>query len=340
MSDNDRHDTNRRTFLKTTGAAGLTLAAVGSASATSRRGSDARVVTADFSTGISTDRIEEIRRAAVEEFNDRGGDLEAAPARATPEVEDGTVVAYAYKISADGVPHQYTGIAGDAESASTLHGRARERADGFDATSDDVSIQSSSWDNILHDEADFCEDPYGCVTNNFDLFELKDDGDAYEDAYAMDHFFVMEPGKQKYSSNWVNDIGYPMHDWRQNSMGGETLDEWDPLGTHDGSQTINVTVGTGGADLGWSYTQPAVTTIDESSSSSDYAKWSEEFNTTDARENTNGMEPGSSCWLDEPADGSGYHDLLDLISEGQFYDSGWEDRYYTLKHTWHIDVYY
>lgn len=340
MTERTSPDTNRRTFLKTTGAAGLSLVAVGSASATPGKGSDVRVVTAGFDDGISADRMDEVRRAALADYNARGGDLEAAPARSTPDVEDGTVVSYAYKIDADGVPHQYTGIAGDAASVSRLHRHARERESGFGAQSDDDVTIQSSWNNILHDEADFCKDPYGCVTNNFDLFELTDDGDAYQDAYAMDHFFAMEPGKQKYSSNWVNDVGYPMHDWRQNSLGGENLDEWDPLGTHDGSQTISVTVGTGGADLGWSYTQPAVTTIDQSSSSDNYAKWSEEFNTTDSRENTNGMEPGSSTWVDEAASGSGYHDLLDLISEGQFYDTGWEDRYHTLKHTWHIDVYY
>lgn len=352
------NDTNRtfdrRKFLKATGATALGGVAVGSASAGPGKGSDSRVATADFGSGVSVARMKEIQRAAVAEFNARGGDLEAAPARSIPDPEDGTVVSYAYRIDQNGVPQQYTGIAGDAASVGELHSRAADRAVAFEGqtvaeqssgttadSSGDVSTQSGSWEMILHDEADFCKDPYGCVTNNFNLNQLMDDGDYYQDAYGIKHIFAMEPGYQKYSSDWVNDLGEPMHDWRQNNMGGEDLHEWDPLGTHDGKQTINVSIGTSGASLGWSYTQPAVTTTDNSSPSSNYAKWAEEFNTSSARQNTNGMKPGSSCWLDQESSGSGYYDLMDLIAKGTFYDSGyWSSGTYYLKHTFHIDVYY
>lgn len=303
---------------------------------------------AGFDSGVSVARMKEMQRAALTEFNTRGGDIEAAPARSIPDPEDGTVVSYTYRIDENGIPQQYTGIAGDAASVPTLHEKARSRAGAFEdgsstakaGGSGGLTTQSSSWDNILHDEADFCEDPYGCTTNNFDLLKLSEDGDSYQDAYAIDQFFVMEPGYQKYDSNWVNYVGTPMHDWRENDMGYEDLDEYDPVGTHDGSQTMNVSVGTGGVSLGWQYTQPAVTTIDNSSPSSNYAKWDEEFNTWDAQTNTNGMEPGSSCWIDQENDGSGYYDLMDLVAKGDFEDSGWMDRTYYLKHTWHIDVYY
>lgn len=354
---NDNYQTNgssRRTFLRATGVALSGAALASGASARGPPESDAHVAKGRFRDGISTRRMEKVREAALAEFNARGGDLEAAPARSTPDPEDGTVVSYAYQIDENGVPQQYTGIAGDDRSVGRLHNRAADRAAAFEGSTvaersdgttgespGDVSTQSGSWDMILHDEADFCKDPYGCVTNNFNLNQLQDDGDYYQDAYGIKHIFAMEPGYQKYSSNWVNDVGEPMHDWRQNSMGGEDLHEWDPLGTHDGSQSIDVSIGTSGASLGWSYTQPAVTTIDNSSSSSNYAKWSEEFNTDDARQNTNGMKPGSSTWLDEQADGSGYYDLLDLVSKGTFYDSGyWSSDTYYLKHTFHIDVYY
>ncbi|MFC4551675.1 MULTISPECIES: hypothetical protein [Halorussus] len=338
---------DRRTFLRATGAAvaGAALAT----SAVSARGpaaSDVHVATADFDRGVSGKHRHEVRQTALREFNACGGDLDAPPARSTPDPEDGTVVSFAYRIDENGVPQQYAGIAGDADSVSTLHGRATARAGAFErglgtgARTDGVRTQAGSWNRILHDEADFCKDPYGCVTNNFDLQQLASDGDAAQDAYAVKHIFAMEPGVQKYGSDWVNNVGRPMHDWRQNSMGGADLHEWDPLGTHDGKQTISVSVGTGGASLGWQYTLPAVTTVDESSPSSNYAKWSEEFNTDAARENTNGMKPGSSTWLDQQAAGSGYHDLMDLVADGEFYDGGWSSDTYSLKHTFHVDVYY
>src|SRR6056297_2585666 len=203
MTDDSSHSTrtDRRTFLRATGVA-LSSAAV-TASGAAARGppeSDAHVAKADFSTGISADRIAEIRRSARAEYNARGGDLDVTPVVSDPDPEDGTVVAYSYKIDANGVPRQYTGIAGDAGSAARLHGKAAERATAFDRTSaeiasggttDGVTTQSASWNNVLHDEADFCSDPYGCVTNNLDLKQLDSDGDPTQDAYAVKHFFVM-----------------------------------------------------------------------------------------------------------------------------------------------------
>ncbi|MFC4449275.1 hypothetical protein [Halorussus aquaticus] len=347
MTDDSSHSncTDRRTFLRATGVAltGATVTA-GAASARGPPESDAHVAKADFSNGISTDRIEEVRRTARAEYNARGGDFDVTPAVSNPDPEDGTIVSYSYKIDANGVPRQYTGVAGDAKSAAKLHGKAARRATAFDrtstATADGVATQSASWNDVLHDEADFCSDPYGCVTNNLDLKQLDGDGDSAQDAYAVKHFFVMEPGTQKYDSGWVNDVGEPKHDWSQNDMGNADLDEYDPLGTHDGSQSIKVSVGTSGASLGWSYTQPAVTTIDESSPSGNYATWNEEFNTDAARRNTNGMKPGSSCWIDQEATGSGQYDLMDLVSKGTFYDGGWSSDTYYLKHTFHLKVNY
>ncbi|MFC7080842.1 hypothetical protein [Halorussus caseinilyticus] len=345
MSDDSSSSnrTDRRTFLRATGVA---LGAATIPAAASARGpaeSDAHVAKADFSNGISADRIREIRQSALAEYNARGGDLDVTPVVSDPDPEDGTVVSYAYKLDQNGVPHQYTGIAGDAGSAGRLHGKAADRARAFDRTStvstDDVTTQSS-WDNILHDEADYCSDPYGCVTNNLDLKQLGSDGDSTQDAYAVKHFFVMEPGIQKYGSDWVNHVGEPKHDWSQNDMGNADLNEYDPLGTHDGSQSIKVSVGTSGADLGWSYTQPAVTTIDNSSPSGNYATWDEEFNSDDARQNTNGMKPGSSCWIDQEAAGSGQYDLMDLVSKGTFYQGGWTSDTYYLKHTFNVKVNY
>lgn len=339
---------NRRKFLQTSGAAAAGLALIPVASAKKQKGSDARIVKGTARNPVALEQMENARQAAVDDFNDRGGDLAAAPVRTKPaDDHDGSIVAYVYTIGEDGIPRQYTGIAEEEASVDELHQKASDRAKQFaqndnspQSETQEVTTQATSWEQIHHDEKDFCSDPHGCVTDNFILYKLTDDGDYSQDAYGIKHIFAMEPGWQKYDSNWVNWIGYPMHDWSKNSMGGEDLAEWDPLGTNDGSMTISVSVGTGGAGLGWSYTQPAVTTIDDSSPSSNFAKWSEEFNSYDARRNTNGMKPGSSAWLNQQANGSGYHSLMDLIAEGEFHDMGWGAGYYTLKWTWHIDVYY
>src|SRR6056297_1804172 len=106
MSDDSPNSnrTDRRTFLRATGVA---LGAATIPAAASARGpaeSDAHVATADFSNGISADRIREIRRSALAEYNARGGDLDVTPVVSDPDPEDGTVVSYAYKLDRNGVP--------------------------------------------------------------------------------------------------------------------------------------------------------------------------------------------------------------------------------------------
>ncbi len=331
----DRIRVGRRTFLKCASVAG---AAVSLPLAGRVRGAQPTValLTSERGAPIS---VEEMHAARKRIHKARGVPLRAETVPAGDH--DGDIVAYSYGIGADGVPWQYTGVAGDVESAKTARETAARRASRADGgtitpaatTSSDVTTQSSSWNRVLHDEKDYYKDPYGSVTDNFDLFKLSNDGDSTQDAYSIKHFFAMEPGVQKYGSGWENDAGRPSHDWSVGNIGGPDLAQWDPLGTHDGSQTINVSIGTSGASLGWSYTQPAVTTIDNSSPSGNYAKWNEGFNTSNARRNTNGMQPGSRAWVDQHNSGK-YH-LMDLTSDGLFEDG---DTYY-LRFTWNVYVY-
>lgn len=335
----------RRSFLKYTTAAAAGLSGMGTVSAAGPKASQVQVVTGSRVDPISQEEIEAARTAAMEDYLDRGGERPDRLAGADPASHaGGEIVSYVYQIDANGVPRQYTGIAGDTASVGTLQRKAHAKADQFASTetvsTNEVSTQNHEWDLFFQDQADFCKDPYGCVTNNFEIHDLTNDGDSVQDAYACKQIFAMEPGEQKYGSGWENWRGRPKHDW-EGEHGGEDLAEWDPLGTHDGQQTISVNVGTGGAGMGWSYTQPAVETIDESSPSSNYAKWLMKYNTDSARSNTNGMKPGSSTWVDDQPYGSGKVDLMYLVAEGEFRNVGfWSTDYHTLKHTWTLWIEY
>jgi hypothetical protein len=312
------------------------------------RASDVQVAFGSMNNPITLDRIDELRRASVEEHVDRGGDLEAAPAKATPDIPDpeAEIVAYAYMIDAAGHGHHYTGIAGDDASVDIVHDKARTKVSDLRTTTtstQEVSTSSTpSWgDAIDHGTDDFYKDPYGGVTNNWDLWKLKDDTDAYDDAFCIKHIFAMEPGYQAYDSEWENHYGRAKQKWTAGEHGGEELHDWDPMGTNDGSQTVGVSVSADGVANTWQYTQDAVTTYDESSTNDERAQWKLEFNTSDSRKYTQGFKPGSTAWVNEQYDGAGWVDLLDTVSFGDFIDYGWwgDDTYY-LKHTWHVSVYY
>ncbi len=336
MQNNDSKRFDRRKFMKGMGAAAgaISLPIVGQARA--QRPSVA-LLTADSNDSISVAEMQSVRQRVHEA---RGVPLRA---ETVPASDDGDIVAFAYGIDSEGVPSQYVGVSDGSKDVAPLRNKAELRAQQFArgdfpqqqrASSSDVTTQAS-WNRIVHDEKDFCADPHGCVTDNFDVYQLSGDGDAYQDAYSVKHVFAMEPGVRKYGSDWENNVGRPLHDWSAGDIGGEDLDEWDPLGTHDGSQTISVSIGTSGASLGWSYTQPAVTTVDKTSPSGNYAKWSEEFNTSSARRNTNGMKPGSRAWVTQHSSGK-YH-LLDVVSDGEFQNS-WGTTH-SVKFTWHVYVY-
>jgi hypothetical protein len=145
----------------------------------------------------------------------------------------------------------------------------------------------------------------------------------------------MEPGYQAYSSSWKNYRGYPKTDWSVSTYGNPQLHEWDPLGTTEGSQTVSVSIsgGTSGssATWGWSYTQPAVTTYDRSSTGTEKAAWEMQFNGSGSQTSTGGMKPGSSCAMNQP--GLGTYTLVYLESKGTFKKAvWWWYEYKTLIH--------
>jgi len=289
----------------------------------------------NFTESISIEEIKEKREKIINNFVNAMGKPEHAIAIATPEVPEGArIVAYGFRIYPNGVTTQYVGMAGDEESVQIIHEHAQEWYDKY------VIIRSGAyWSEISRGEADFYKSPYGGVTNNFECRYLYNDNSNTRNWYAIKHIFAMEPGCQRYGSGWKNYRGYPKHDWSASTLGNPQLHEWDLLGTHTGSQTIAVSItgGTEGASVTWSwgYTQPDVTTIDQSSTDTEIAKWEEHFNNGAVQSSTGGMKPGSCCAVNQHT--SGTYRLLDLTSEGKF--KNWP-YYYILELTNQIDITY
>ncbi|WP_456468627.1 hypothetical protein [Archaeoglobus sp.] len=298
----------------------------------------------DFSKGISIDEIEKIRQNFVNKVKSKYP--EKVVAFAVPDIPEGAkIVVYGIKIDRSGVINQYFGFAGDRESAEIIYKKAQKwyNKNVLESSEKSSSVKASaSWVEIGRNNADYYVNPYGGVTNNFELRQLVNDGSSTYDWFAVKQIFAMEPGCQAYNSEWKNDRGYPTHDYSVSTRNPQ-LHDWDPLGSHTGQQTITVSI-TGGesgasATWSWSYTQPDVTTLDHSSTSTEIAKWEMQFNNNDVQTTTGGMKPGSSVRINQPSYGK-YH-LLDLISEGKFKKPvWWWYEYHTIKHTWHIYVEY
>jgi hypothetical protein len=292
----------------------------------------------DFSKVVTPEEIEKIRKSFV--YKVKTLYPKKVISYGVPEIpENAKIVAYAIKVDRSGVISQYYGIAGDLESAKKIY----ERAKKWYAEEKDFSIESADgWVRVGMDEADYYLNPYGGVTNNYELRKLANDGSTKYDWFAVKQIFAMEPGYHVYNSEWKNDKGYPIHDYSVSDLNSQ-LHDWNPIGSVTGQKTITVSI-TGGesasATWSWSYTQPDVTTIDHSSTYTETAKWEMQFNNNYVQTNTGGMMPGSSVKVQSPNYCGRFH-LMDLISEGKFKKPvWWWNDYYTLKHTWHIYIIY
>jgi len=298
----------------------------------------------DFDRGIDINEIEKIRQNFVNKV--KSSYPEKVVAYAVSDIPEGAkIVAYGIKIDDKGVINQYLGFAGDEKSAEIIHKKARNwYSSNILESSEKNSLTeaSASWAEINRNEADYYVSPYGGVTNNFEIRQLVNDGSSTYDWFAVKHIFAMEPGCQRYNSEWKNDRGYPTHDYSVSTRNPQ-LHDWDPLGSYTGQQTITVSI-TGGessasATWSWSYTQPDVTTLDRSSASTEIARWEMQFNNNDVQTTTGGMKPGSSVRVNQPS--SGCYQLLDLVSEGKFKKPVWLwYEYRTIRHIWHIYVMY
>lgn len=332
--DNSGCGLNRRSFLASTATAAVgTVTFAGSAGAS---GSRVYTVRGAKNDPVTADQIRATQQAAIDDFEDRGGDLSGF-STAVPGEFDGTVVDYVAFVDSDGNPRHYGGIVGEEAGVQRIHSRAEKRAREFaqQAGTTTTSTQSS-WDLYDHGEWDFDDCPYGIVTNNWDLYKLSDDGDSYEDAWAMDHYQVMDPGIRTCSdSSWYGDKMYPDHRWDKNEVASMDLDEWDPNTDISGSTTVNVQLGTGGVMLGWSFDIPDVSLNDQSSPSDNYAGWELTLNKSSLEDELITMEPGSSVWTNQNPDGK----IIEIDGFCTFHEHTWCcTNYHHTKPTWLIYV--
>ncbi len=291
--------------------------------------------------GISLREVERIQEEFVKKIKTKYPDRVVAVA--IPEVpKDAKLIAYAVKIDENGVLNQYFGFADDSESARKVYEKAKEWWYKNDIKSPKSTKASPNWVEIGRNDANYYKNPYGGVTNNFEVRQLINDGSTRYDWFAVKHIFAMEPGHQAFGSEWLNDIGYPIHDYSVSTLSPQ-LHDWDPYTAQTGQKTITVSLTAGEGISGtwsWSYTQPDVTTLVRTSTYSKIAKWEMRFNNYDVQTSTGGMKPGSCVRVNQPNYCARFS-LLDLTSEGRFKKPNWLGyEYHTLKYTWHIKVIY
>lgn len=243
----------------------------------------------EFNDPLSDAEFEKEKRAVQEEFVDSGGQLIHPFPTAVSEMrrqgEDGEeepigrVVGVAYKISEEGVPMQHVSTATNpqsvrsAHSATSTQARVLQEKDtvGGSELSDDFSTQSGDWTTpYMSNTASNSNHPYGIAINNYDLYKAER---SSQDAYCLRQFYVMRPGTAVWhDSSWICDLGVPIHNWRYGAYDPGMLSQYGPLNV-SGSRTVNVSLSTSGASIGWSFDHPNVETTDRCRPEEAYGNW-------------------------------------------------------------------
>ncbi|WP_231185441.1 hypothetical protein [Haladaptatus sp. DYF46] len=369
-ADGDRARSNRRAVLKT-GALGLTSIVGGSGFASaapdgkSPRGSDVHTVKASRGASISETQRREVRRRAVRDFERKNDRSPAVVPASKQKTSSGEVVAYAYGFDANGIGRSYVGVAAeDVSEPQSRSGRAEALIhDRFDRHVTDLSstIQASeqvttmaggtvsgtdNMEQVYSQKLEYADDPYGVVGATFYVF--MDTLDSTEgDVFSLHSPAGFEPGTSAFGSDYKNEWGRVYHHWDQSEMGNVDVDygQWNPYGTQGGSSStsysLSVTVGwmtaQVSAGISWSYSQPNVEVVDESSAYNEYNQWQLKVNADgddDTRTNFIGFQPSSAASMNHydssmgsrmlsgnevKANFSNGTDSYDLSSENEFY---------------------
>jgi hypothetical protein len=311
-----------------------------SATSNSNNGIDYVYEVTDLSDPISIDYLNEMRNSVIEKYQKAKGS-QISIVYTEPEIpKDFEIVAYAFTINPQGITNQYVGLAGDEKSVAIIQKKAQDWREKNiikqnSLTIDQTKSRSSDWVRVGRDTQDVFTDPFGGMTNNHEIRKLSNDGDSTKDWFAVQQIFAMEPGIRAFQSSYVNHVGKMSNDWSAGTFGNHQLFEWEPLGTISGSQGVAVSIsgGTGGASATWtwSYNQPDVTTTDLSSTGTEIAKWTMDFNSDASKTSTGGMKTGSVCSVNQHS--SGTYKILDLKAEGKFHDT-----LFGLYHTMNLNT--
>jgi hypothetical protein len=297
-------------------------------------------ISVNFPTSLSLEDLDSIRNQVISEYKTEKGISIISATYSVPEIpKSGEIVAYCFKINGDGTASQYVGIAGDNESVSVIHEEAKkwyhDQVVDFDENkkinyanqTSDYLLSSESreeWRESLHSCSSYYKNPYGGVTNNYELYVLMNDSSSTSDWFAIVQEFSMEPGYKAWSgSPWKNDVGRLYHEWSSGTVGNAQLFDFWPNGPFT-RKTTETTIIPGrfgdvlAAFMG-GYSQPDVSTQTDSSSITDIGEWKLTCNNNAAKKSTVVMYSKSTCSANQHSSGTYY--ILDVVATGVFRES-------------------
>ncbi|MFC4447620.1 hypothetical protein [Halorussus aquaticus] len=378
-SDETERRTGRRSILKASAVGLATVATSGTAVTAARNrsneASDVHAATGNVNSPVSERQRRTVRERAVADYERNTGDTVDAVPAARPEAggegpdssEEGTVVAYAYGVDADGVGRSYVGLASESETAraQATEGRTGPRAEDLihdrfenrvgdisrrlEASDADVTTQSvggtvndvENMEQVYNTQIEYANDPYGVVSSTY--YWLQDTaGNEEGSLHGLHSPTTIEPGYRAFGSSWKNEKAWNKHRWDETQMAWHDVGDgfWKPAGPSDGgsvstSYSISATLGwSPGITFGvnWSYSEPAMERTDQSSQYNGYCQWKWDVQDKcdgSVRKSTLAMQPTSTCDMEDHDPSMGDKDISKAEVRGRFTEDcdGWHEQW-------------
>lgn len=267
---------------------------------------DGMLVTRPFENPLTLEDIQQINTGAITNFSRSFRNPDRPIVSCIPEIPDGTyVVAYGFKVFADGTIKQYVGIVGDSQSVPLVHHEARKW--NLDTGAVTVDVQplccTGEWKLISSVVENVHIRPCGSVNNGYELYWLYGDDSPTTDCFAIKHIFSTQPGRIVYGSSYDNYTGFLRHSWEAHDPFYGQFGDYDPQGTSTGPLTIDVSL-LCDCDQPLSWTFPLVDGVimDERSQRNHIAEWLMQYiSLTSQRSVIGDMQPGSAARVNTPS---------------------------------------
>lgn len=265
---------------------------------------DSVFVTRPFENPLTLEEIEQMNTSAITNFNRNFRSPNHPIVFCIPGISDSTyVVAYGFKVFADGTVKQYAGIVGDSQSVPLVHQEARKWK--MDTEMDTANIQPlcCTWQLINSYAENVHYRPYGAINNGYELYWLSGDSSPTTDCYAIKQTCSTRPGRYKYGSDWDNYTSNLRHSWIAHDPFYGQFGDYDPQGTSIGPLTIDVSLLCDcDQPLCWTFPLADGVTMDEASQRNHIAEWRIEYTTiASQRGPMDNMQPGSTVLVNTPS---------------------------------------
>ncbi|ADI74351.1 hypothetical protein Metev_1499 [Methanohalobium evestigatum Z-7303] len=248
------------------------------------------------------------------------------------------LVAYGFKMLSNGAVKEYRGYCNNVSKGyekalseadkwynniSIKPSNIAKTNDGTDITTSEFGTASNDWELISSYTNEYTYSPHGDYETRTRWYWDDEETNSDKDYFMLRSRVTLMPGKQQYSSDWLNNYAYINHDWAYYDYPGtRDLGNAKPF-DESGETEISITLSGWSVSGTWTTTIPDYSIDDKSDYIDEVAKWEADINpgSDSCGVSSLSMEPGSTMeWSQSDARSGEWVDLARFEAKPEWVD--------------------